>query len=396
MRIKLFNITISIILIFLSFFKAATADNINNYSLLINDSYRSAMWIKRFSDGVNEGSIISYGGYKWFKSVYGKKTKREKIFIQPGHHGIDGNEKSWMLPKYEVDNFRFDYGLRGTDAYINFASEYGIDSIEGYFSRGEKFSLATLQPSVAWYAATWIPIKNLNQIESLSLESPRIFCKISTETFIKNNKNRELGDIFNKLKNKGYKCDSNFNLVSSPLTKKFEKVAEKPSKEKKVYDPLAKDNSKSFKDYWWVLIILGLGAFFLYTTTVKKPLRKFKKIKTIKKTEGRIAKYWAGQETLGFSFWGICFLLLGALYIPLIAIADAADNMSGFFLLVSVLYVLFFFVAAVVAYVGCWRSAGFYIKMKLKKKSSAFWGYATYVYLSLSILRSVVAFFQEF
>ena len=28
---KLFNITISIILIFLSFFKAATADNINNY-----------------------------------------------------------------------------------------------------------------------------------------------------------------------------------------------------------------------------------------------------------------------------------------------------------------------------------------------------------------------------
>ena len=47
-----------------------------------------------------------------------------------------------MLPRYEVDNFRFDYGLRGTDAYINFASEYGIDSIEGYFSRGEKFSLA--------------------------------------------------------------------------------------------------------------------------------------------------------------------------------------------------------------------------------------------------------------
>lgn len=177
---------------------------------------------------------------------------------------------------------------------------------------------------------------------------------------------------------------------------KYLEKKDKPKKEKKAYDPLAKDNNESFKDYWWVLIILGLGAFFLYTTTVKKPLRKFKKIKTVKKTEGRIAKYWAGQETLGFSFWGICFLLLGALYIPLIVLADAADTMSGFFLLVGVLYVLFFFVAAVVAYVGCWRSAGFYIKMKLKKKSSAFWGYATYVYLSLSVLRSVVAFFQEF
>ena len=177
---------------------------------------------------------------------------------------------------------------------------------------------------------------------------------------------------------------------TTPTTK------EKSTKKKKVYDPLAIDDRKSFKDYWWVLIILALGAFFLYTTTVKKPLRKFKKIKTIKKTEGRIAKYWAGQETLGFSFWGICFLLLGALYIPLIVLADAADNMSGFFLLIGVLYVVFFFVAAVVAYVGCWRSAGFYIKMKLKKKSSAFWGYATYVYLSLSVLRSVVAFFKEF
>ena len=176
---------------------------------------------------------------------------------------------------------------------------------------------------------------------------------------------------------------------------KVEKV-EKPKKEKKVYDPLTQNDRNSFKDYWWVLIILGLGAFFLYTTTVKKPLRKFNKVKTSKKTEGRIAKYWAGKDTLAFSFWGICFLLLGALYIPLIILADAADNMSGFFLLVSVLYVVFFFVAAVVAYVGCWRSAGFYIKMKLKKKSSAFWGYATYVYLSISVLRSVFAFFKEF
>ena len=172
------------------------------------------------------------------------------------------------------------------------------------------------------------------------------------------------------------------------------------SKKKEVYDPLKvvdEYNSRNdFKNYWWVLILLVLGAFFLYTTTVKKPLRKFNKIKTSKKTESRIAKYWAGQETLGFSFWGICFLLLGALYIPLIVLADAADNMSGFFLLIGLLYLIFFIVAAVIAYVGCWRSAGFYIKMKLKKKSSAFWGYATYVYLSLSVLRSVVAFFKEF
>ncbi len=156
------------------------------------------------------------------------------------------------------------------------------------------------------------------------------------------------------------------------------------------------DSSESLKDYWWVLIILGLGVFFLYSTTVKKPLRKFKKIKTSKKTEGRIAKYWAGKDTLVFSFWGVCFLLLGALYIPLIVLADAADNMSLLFLSLGLIYVIFFFAVAVVAYVGCWRSAGSYIKIKLKKNKSAFWGYATYVYLSLSVLRSTIAFFQEF
>ena len=28
---------------------------------------------------------------------------------------------------------------------------------------------------------------------------------------------------------------------------------------------------QNYKNYWWVLIILALGAFFLYTKTVPKP-----------------------------------------------------------------------------------------------------------------------------
>ena len=166
------------------------------------------------------------------------------------------------------------------------------------------------------------------------------------------------------------------------------------SKKKEVYDPLKvvdEYNSRNdFKNYWWVLILLVLGAFFLYTTTVKKPLRKFNKIKTSKKTESRIARYWAGHDSLAFSFWGVCTLLLGVASIPLFLIDDSTDTMSGLLVIVSLIYSILFLVGAVIAYVGCWRSAGFYIRSKQKKKDSAFWGYTTYVVLTLSVLRDII------
>ena len=184
--------------------------------------------------------------------------------------------------------------------------------------------------------------------------------------------------------------DTNMNAVSiidfsckyknEPVSKKYD-----PLKVKEKYD-----SRNDFKNYWWVLILLVLGAFFLYTTTVKKPLRKFNKKKIPKKTESRIARYWAGHDSLAFSFWGVCTLLLGVASIPLFLIDNSTDTMSGLLVIVSLIYSILFLVGAVIAYVGCWRSAGFYIKSKQKKKDSAFWGYTTYVVLTLSVLRDII------
>ena len=77
MKKKLFSIFTVIVLFFLCFSKASNAQT-NNYSLLINDSYSGAMFIDRYQDGSIEGTIISYGGYKWFKEVYEIKSKKEK------------------------------------------------------------------------------------------------------------------------------------------------------------------------------------------------------------------------------------------------------------------------------------------------------------------------------
>ena len=161
---------------------------------------------------------------------------------------------------------------------------------------------------------------------------------------------------------------------------------------------LVKDNKKkeknNYTDYWWVIILLALGTFFLYTMTVKKPKIDFMK-KNKSKQRGRIAKYWAGEDSLAFSFWGVSTLGLTLLQLPNIMILSqgdsAFDSMSDIATIIYALYIILFFVIAIVAYVGCWRSAAKYITTKIKKKKSAFWGYTTYVVIVISTFRVFAA-----
>ena len=157
---------------------------------------------------------------------------------------------------------------------------------------------------------------------------------------------------------------------------------------------LVKDNKKkeknNYTDYWWVIILLALGTFFLYTMTVKKPKINFLKKKKSKQ-RGRIAKYWAGEDSLAFSFWGVSTIGVIVFQIPnyiLIGMGDAyIDNLSDISLLIYVLYIFSLIIYLVIAYVGCWRSAARYIKENLKKKKSAFWGYTSYFLIVLSVIR---------
>ena len=173
-----------------------------------------------------------------------------------------------------------------------------------------------------------------------------------------------------------------------------EKYLVKKDKTKKTFDTSKVNETKNLKDYWWVVVLLALGTFFLYTMTVKKPKINFMKKKKSKQ-RGRIAKYWAGEDSLAFSFWGVSTLGLTLFQLPnfiILSQGDAVfDTMSDITTLIYALYIIIFFIVAIIAYVGCWRSAAKYIKMKNKIKKSTFWGYTTYVVIALSTLRVFTA-----
>ena len=95
------------------------------------------------------------------------------------------------------------------------------------------------------------------------------------------------------------------------------------------------------------------------------------------------------RRFLAFSFWGVSTLGLTMLQIPnwiILAQGDEIfDTMSDIGALFYLVYLIVLFVAVVIAYVGCWRSAAKYIATKIKKKKSAFWGVyclCTYSYLN--------------
>ena len=105
------------------------------------------------------GQIISYGGYKWFKTTYTKSDNETSTFIQPSNLGILMDQDSWMQPRYEIDEFVYEFEEINNDQFLTFYSPEATQTIVGYMTRNESFSIAS-SSSVAWYAGTFIPIKN--------------------------------------------------------------------------------------------------------------------------------------------------------------------------------------------------------------------------------------------
>jgi len=59
------------------------------------------------------------------------------------------------------------------------------------------------------------------------------------------------------------------------------------------------------------------------------------------------------------------------------------------------LYALAYIIFTIFVSIGIWRSAGFYVIEKNKKKESGFWGYAARVSVVLAIIRFFVEIVKE-
>ena len=185
--------SILIIVIFLFSIKNILAnEKVDAYSFFYEEDGDGALILYYQNDDIF-GQIISYGGYKWFKATYTKSDNETSTFIQPSNLGISMNQDSWMQPRYEIDEFVYEFEEINNDQFLTFYSPEATQTIVGYMTRNESFSIASLS-SVAWYAGTFIPIKNTKSLDDLLKLNTKTFCMLINDQTIINVKSKQ----FNK------------------------------------------------------------------------------------------------------------------------------------------------------------------------------------------------------
>ena len=183
--------SILIIVIFLFSIKNISAnEKVDSYSFFYEEDGEGALILYYQNDDVF-GQIISYGGYKWFKATYTKSDNETSTFIQPSNLGISMNQDSWMQPRYEIDEFVYEFEEINNDQFLTFYSPEATQTIVGYMTRNESFSIASLS-SVAWYAGTFIPIKNTKNLDDLLKLNTKTFCMLINDQTILNVKSKQL------------------------------------------------------------------------------------------------------------------------------------------------------------------------------------------------------------
>ena len=182
-----------IVVIFLFSIKNILAnEKVDAYSFFYEEDGEGALILYYQNDDIF-GQIISYGGYKWFKATYTNSDNETSTFIQPSYLGISMNQDSWMQPRYEIDEFVYEFEEINNDQFLTFYSPEATQTIVGYITRNESFSIASLS-SVAWYAGTFIPIKNTKNLDDLLKLNTKTFCMLINDQTIINVKSKQLNN----------------------------------------------------------------------------------------------------------------------------------------------------------------------------------------------------------
>ena len=151
-----------------------------------------------------------------------------------------------------------------------------------------------------------------------------------------------------------------------------------------------KQKNTNIKSYWWVGVLLAVGAFFVYMITTKD-LPKTKRKKANSKSNNILASFYRGEQSLVISYWGFYFSggVIGAL---LIGFAESSKAGDASIILISLAVLIY----TGYAMIGTWRSAENYKIEKKKKKEGAGWAITAQVLIVLAVIRVIVEFFKAF
>ena len=174
---------------FFFIFNCFASDDIDAYSFFYEEDGEGALILYYQNDDIY-GQVISYGGYKWFKETYLNKDTETSTFIQPSHLGKSMDQDSWMQPRYQIDEFIYEFEEYNKDQFLTFYSPEATQTIVGYMTRNESFSIASLS-NVAWYAGTFIPIKNADSLDNLLKLNIKTFCMLINDATIRDVDNKQ-------------------------------------------------------------------------------------------------------------------------------------------------------------------------------------------------------------
>ena len=112
--------------------------------------------------------------------------------------------------------------------------------------------------------------------------------------------------------------------------------------------------------------------------------------------ENNIKPFIRGEYSLPFSYWYIGFLCSIIVNLPLFIVERQNIEPEGIGALFYFIYAVAVLIYTICVNLGIWRSAGFYVIEKNKKKENGFWGYVARLTVILAYIRLIAEFVKEF
>ena len=166
-------------------------EHAKEYSLLIEEDRSSFMFIIHLDDGSKIGKISEFGGYEWFEKTFNDLNDPE-IYVQPAYLRVSGNYLSYIHAEYEIFDINYEFTENSSgDQFLDFESKTAISDINAFISQDKSFTFAGWTGNY-WFAGTFFPTNDVNDLRLLAKESLDGFCFLIDQPITQDTKNKQL------------------------------------------------------------------------------------------------------------------------------------------------------------------------------------------------------------